>query len=235
MRPEARKDGASLRVMTWNVHSCIGTDRRLDPERVRRCIAAIDPDIAALQEVDSRRDRRDGFELLGECLGEHRAEVRTIRSPDGDYGHMLLSRGPMTGWVHHDVSFRRREPRALIEALVEVEGGTVGVLAAHLGLSRRERRHQAERLAALAAADDVPTVIAGDFNEPTGRGAASRRLGEHFLSAGRAATFPSWWPLIPLDRIWFEPSLELVASGVYGDADRASDHLPLWADFKLKH
>ena len=223
-----------LRVLTWNVHSCIGRDGRLDTERVRTCIAAIDPDIAALQEVDSRRDRRDGFDLLGGCLGEHRAEVRTIRTPDGDYGHMLLSRKEMTGWVHHDVSFRRREPRSLIEALVEFDGSTVGVLSAHLGLSRRERRFQADRLAALAAADDVPTVIAGDFNEPTGFGAASRRLRRHFLSAGRRATFPSRWPLLPLDRIWFEPSLELVATDVWRDATGASDHLPLWADFRLK-
>lgn len=226
--------GDRLRVLTWNVHSCIGIDRRLDPERIRECIAAIDPDIAALQEVDSRRDRRDGFDLLGDCLGKHRAEVRTIRTPDGDYGHMLLSRREMTAWVHHDVSFRRREPRSLIEALVEFDGGTIGVLSAHLGLSRRERRFQAEQLAALAAADDVPTVIAGDFNEPTGFGAATRRLRRDFLSVGRCATFPSPWPLFPLDRIWFEPSLELVATGVWRDARGASDHLPLWADFRLK-
>jgi endonuclease/exonuclease/phosphatase family metal-dependent hydrolase len=226
--------GACLRVLTWNVHSCIGTDGRLDPQRVRECIAAIDPDIAALQEVDSRRDRRDGFDLLGDCLGGHRAEVRTIRTPDGDYGHMLLSRTQMTAWVHHDVSFRRREPRSLIEALVEFDGCTIGVLSAHFGLSRRERRTQADRLAALAAADNVPTVIAGDFNEPTGFGAATRRLRRNFHSAGRRATYPSRWPLFPLDRIWFEPSLELVSSGVWTDARGASDHLPLWADFRLK-
>jgi endonuclease/exonuclease/phosphatase family metal-dependent hydrolase len=226
--------GARLRVLTWNVHSCIGTDRRFDAGRVRACIAAIDPDIAALQEVDSRRDRRDGFDLLGDCLGDHRAEARTIRTPDGDYGHMLLSRREMTGWVHHDVSFRRREPRSLIEALVKFDGSTIGVLSAHLGLSRRERRFQADQLAVLAAADNVPTVIAGDFNEPTGFGAATRRLRRHFLSTGRRATFPSRWPLFPLDRIWFEPSLELVATGVWEDARGASDHLPLWADFRLK-
>lgn len=225
---------ARFRVLTWNVHSCIGTDRRFDPERVRECIAAIDPDIAALQEVDSRRDRRDGFDLLGDCLGGNRVEARTVRTADGDYGHMLLSRSEISAWVHHDLSFRRREPRSLIEALVEFDGGTIGVLAAHLGLSRRERRFQADRLAALAAADDVPTVIAGDFNEPSGFGAATRRLGRNFLSAGRRATFPSRWPLFPLDRIWFEPSLELVASGVFKDAGGASDHLPLWADFLVK-
>lgn len=223
-----------FRVLTWNVHGCIGRYGRFDPERVLRCIAAIDPDVAALQEVDSRRAGRDGFELLGRCLGEYRAEARTLRTPGGDYGHMLLSRRAMSAWVHHDVSFGRREPRSVIEALVEFDGGTIGVLSAHFGLSPRERRFQAERLAELAAADGVPTVIAGDFNEPTGFGAATRRLGRHFLSAGRRATFPARRPFLPLDRIWFEPSLELVASGVWSGARDASDHLPLWADFRFR-
>lgn len=223
-----------IRVLTWNVHSCIGGDGRLDPQRVRDCIAAIDPDIAALQEVDSRRDRRDGFDLLGDCLGAHRAAVRTLRTPDGDYGHMLLSRHEMTAWVHHDMSFRKREPRSLIEARVELESGSISVLATHLGLSRRERRFQAGLLAGLAAADNLPTVIVGDFNEPSGFGAATRRLRADFESAGRRATFPARWPLFPLDRIWFEPSLELVRSGVWPAARNASDHLPLYADFRLR-
>lgn len=225
--------GALLRIMTWNVHSCIGADRRVDPERVREHIAAINPDIAALQEVDSRRDNRDGFDLLGDCLGDHRTEVRTIRSDDGDYGHMLLSRHEMIGWVHHDVTFGRREPRSLIEARVKVGTIVISVLTAHFGLSHRERRYQADKLLELAAADDIPTVIAGDFNEPTGLGAVTRRLRDRFMSTGRRATYPSSLPLFPLDRIWFEASLELVGGGVWPAARGASDHLPLYADFRL--
>jgi endonuclease/exonuclease/phosphatase family metal-dependent hydrolase len=221
-----------MRVMTWNVHSCIGLDRRFDPERVKRCIRELNPDIVALQEVDSRRDLRDGFELLGDALGEHRAEVRTIRTPDGDYGHMLLSRWAITAWTDHDISFGKREPRSLIEACIETDAGPISVLAAHLGLNLGERRQQAVTVAALAEADRVPTVVMGDFNEPTGEGAAGRLLGREFVSAGKRATFPSFRPLFPLDRIWFEPSLELVRSDVCRAGRRASDHLPLWADLR---
>ncbi|MEX2124173.1 MAG: endonuclease/exonuclease/phosphatase family protein [Woeseia sp.] len=226
-------DDGTIRVLTWNVHSCIGTDRRFDPERVKDTIHALEPDIAALQEVDSRRDLRDGFDLLGNALGNHRAEVRTIRTPDGDYGHMLLSRWEITAWTHHDISFRRREPRSLIEARIETGAGPISVLATHLGLNRGERRQQAITVAALAEADRLPTVVMGDFNEPTGRGTAGRMLGQVFRSVGRQATFPSRWPLFPLDRIWFEPSLSLIRSDTPRDARRASDHLPLWADFRL--
>jgi len=223
-----------FRVLTWNVHSCIGTDRRFDPERVKAIIEAIDPDIAALQEVDSRRDLRDGFDLLGNTLGTHSAEVRTVRTADGDYGHMLLSRWKITSWTHHDISFRKREPRSLIEARVETDAGPLSVLAAHLGLSRGERREQARTIAALAEADGLPTVVLGDFNEPTGNGTAGRMLGTLFRSVGRPATFPSRWPLLPLDRIWFESSLALIDSGVHRQTPRASDHLPLWADLILQ-
>lgn len=223
---------ATLRVLTWNVHSCIGTDRRLDPDRVRQHIHAIDPDIAALQEVDSRRDRRDGFELLGNCLSSHRAEVRTIRTTDGDYGHMLLSRWPITAWRDLDISYARREPRSMIEATIETDLGRLNVLCTHLGLGRGERRQQARKIQILAEADNRPTVIMGDFNELTGFGAAGRVLARTFRSAGRHATFPSRRPLFPLDRIWFEPSFTLVRADVYRDARRASDHLPLWADLR---
>jgi len=223
-----------IRVLTWNVHSCIGTDRRFDPERVKAIIRSLDPDIAALQEVDSRRDLRDGFDLLGNTLGNHRAAVRTVRTRDGDYGHMLLSRWEIATWTHHDLSFRRREPRSLIEARIQTDAGPLSVLASHLGLNRGERREQASKIAALAEADDLPTVILGDFNEPTGRGTAERMFGKVFRSVGRPATYPSRWPLLPLDRIWFEPGLDLIAAGVHRDAAQASDHLPLWADLKLQ-
>lgn len=223
-----------IRVLTWNVHSCIGTDRRFDPERVKAIIHSLNPDVAALQEVDSRRDLRDGFDLLGDTLGSHRAAVRTVRTPDGDYGHMLLSRWEITTWTQHDLSFRRREPRSLIEARIQTDAGPLSVLATHLGLNHGERREQVGKITALAEADDLPTVILGDFNEPSGRGAAERRFGKLFRSVGRPATFPSRWPLLPLDRIWFEPSLELMDSGVHREARQASDHLPLWADLRLR-
>lgn len=223
-----------VRVLTWNVHSCIGIDGRFDPERVRKIILSLDPDVAALQEVDSRRDLRDGFDLLGDCLGSHQATVRTIRTADGDYGHMLLSRWEIASWTNHDLSFGRREPRSVIEARVETDEGPISILATHLGLSLGERRAQAATLMKLAEADGLPTVVLGDFNEPSGFGSAGRRLSRQFHSAGRLATYPSLWPLVPLDRIWYEAGFDLIGTAVHRDARRASDHLPLWADLRFR-
>jgi endonuclease/exonuclease/phosphatase family metal-dependent hydrolase len=44
-----------LRLMTYNVHRCVGTDRALDVERVAEVIAAENPDVVALQELDVLR------------------------------------------------------------------------------------------------------------------------------------------------------------------------------------
>lgn len=38
-------------IATYNVHDCVGTDGRRDPERVARVIAETGADILALQEV----------------------------------------------------------------------------------------------------------------------------------------------------------------------------------------
>ncbi len=54
--------GRQLRIMTYNVHSCFGTDRKLDPGRIAEVIAECEPDIVALQEVDVARARSGGVD-----------------------------------------------------------------------------------------------------------------------------------------------------------------------------
>lgn len=49
--PKLRADGLSLRVMTYNIHSCKGRDGKIRPERIAAVIRAAGPDVVALQEV----------------------------------------------------------------------------------------------------------------------------------------------------------------------------------------
>src|SRR5580693_9261607 len=48
-----------VRILTYNVHRCVGADRRLD---VADVIAAQAPDIVALQELDVGRARTGGVD-----------------------------------------------------------------------------------------------------------------------------------------------------------------------------
>jgi endonuclease/exonuclease/phosphatase family metal-dependent hydrolase len=62
------------RIMTYNVHSCRGTDGKLDVGRIAAVIAQSRPDIVALQEVDVRRTRTgsvDQAHAIAERLGMH--------------------------------------------------------------------------------------------------------------------------------------------------------------------
>lgn len=219
-----------LRVATWNVHSCIGSDGRHSPGRVRRLARAIEADIMALQEVDSRVNGRDGFEELGTALGPASAHCRTLRTPDGDYGHMLLSRWPIARWDIHDISVRGREPRSVIDGIIETGSGQVRVLSTHLGLGQRERIRQVAMIADLLGDPATATILLGDFNEATGFGPASRVFGRRLESVGRWRTFPAQRPLLPLDRIWCAPPMTAERSWVMPEVRHASDHLPLVAD-----
>ena len=57
----------TIRLMTYNVHRCVGVDRKLDLERVADVIAASRPDVVALQELDvgRARTRAQGFSAIG--------------------------------------------------------------------------------------------------------------------------------------------------------------------------
>jgi endonuclease/exonuclease/phosphatase family metal-dependent hydrolase len=110
------------------------------------------------------------------------------------------------------------------------------VIATHFGLHAVERRLQANRLMTvlgepLAAnrrlADAV--LLMGDLNEWRGRSGAIRLLDRRLGPSAAARTFPSWLPVLALDRIYAEGPAVLRDLYVYRSplARLASDHLPL--------
>ena len=58
-----------IRIASYNVHGGIGRDRRCSPERIRDVIREIDPDVIALQEVESSANGIDMFEWLAAETG----------------------------------------------------------------------------------------------------------------------------------------------------------------------
>jgi endonuclease/exonuclease/phosphatase family metal-dependent hydrolase len=52
-----------FRIMTYNVHRCVGTVRKLSPQRIAEVIAPCDPDIVALQEIDVVRMHTGGIDV----------------------------------------------------------------------------------------------------------------------------------------------------------------------------
>jgi endonuclease/exonuclease/phosphatase family metal-dependent hydrolase len=227
--------GKRVRVLTWNVHGCVGRSGRFDPDAVVNTVRRLQPDIAALQEVDARRHVTGGvdtFAHITDQLGGHAAEARTIRTPYGDYGHLLISRWPLEQVQTLDLSVAAREPRAAIVACTAERW--LHVAAAHLGLNARERRRQ---LGLIRGVIDErapgPCVVLGDFNEWRRKGVATKALCPPFVAATTLPTYPAGWPVLPLDRIWYRPPLELVSARVVSEVQRLSDHLPVLAELRI--
>lgn len=228
------RPGRSIRVLTWNVHAGIGPDGRYDLPRIVALVRRHQPDIIALQELDSRgRGITSPFDYLSVALGTHAAEAKTISAPDGDYGHVLISRWPLTDIAIHDLSISRREPRRAIEATVRTPDGPLHLASVHLGLSFRERREQAAMLAAIAGTARHTTVMLGDFNDWFIYGAVRRSLATLLPGRTRLRSFPARWPLLMLDRIYCRPCTALLSAWTDPLACRVSDHLPVIADIRL--
>jgi endonuclease/exonuclease/phosphatase family metal-dependent hydrolase len=229
-------DGSTIRVLTWNVHGCVGRDRVRDPTRVAKVLEAAQPDVCALQEIDNRTREvaQDPFSYFGELFGWRTVSARTLSAKDGHYGHIVMSRWPIESLGELDLSVRWHEPRKAIFGEVATPQGPVAIAAVHLGLMWTERRRQYPRIKErIAALGDRPLVALGDFNDFPGRGLAEKHLSPPLLPVPPLATFPSRLPLLPLDRIWYSAPLELVTSATLNDAEHVSDHLPLLATFRL--
>ena len=93
-------DATPLRVMTYNVHRCVGRGGTDSFDAVADLCAASSADLIALQELDApTTDDGDGVHHardLAARLGMRYLMLRTFRRlADRDYGHALLSRHPI--------------------------------------------------------------------------------------------------------------------------------------------
>lgn len=237
---DAAADG--LLFASYNVHKCVGTDRRFDPERIQAVISEIGADVIALQEADKRFGDRGA--LLDLAALERDAGLVPVVIENGHAGHgwhgnMVLVREALVNRLHQ-VTLPGLEPRGALVVDLDSREGPLRLVAAHLGLLRQSRRKQVERLLAHAAeAADRPTVLMGDLNEwRRERGSSLHGFAPGFGPVGRGTpSFPSYFPLLALDRIIARPGRILGPVEVHMSplSRRASDHLPIKARVRLRH
>ncbi len=225
-----------MKLLSWNVHGFVGGDGVYDPDRIVDVLGSLRPAIAALQEVDLRQTDTDLVSQLRGVIGPHSVSAPAMGKGANWYGQVLLSRYPVVRHTIHDLSFLTAEPRRLIEAVLDIGGGMLRVLAAHLGLKRRERAYQFNIIRAVAATDPtIPVVLMGDLNEwlPAPR-TARRVLGPGAEGTSpMIRTFPAKTPLFPLDRMMSRPGILLKAAHAVKHVRLPSDHLPLLAQLNM--
>ena len=226
-----------IRIVSFNVHACIGTDGRFDPARILDVLAALQADIVALQELEDHA-WGDGTlsEHFADRLGMYAYQGSTLRRKDTPYGNLLLARRKAAEFRTHDLSVPGGEPRGAIEAVFDIAGQRLQLVATHLGLRVAERRRQVTRLLELlhASESDI-TVLAGDINEWRPGAFTLRALSRAFDFASRSRTFPARAPALALDRIYVSPGNKVKRLQAHRSQHhhRASDHLPLVCDLDV--
>lgn len=242
-----------LRVMTYNVHSCLGMDGRISPHRIARVIELFDADIVALQEIDLGRARsrwHDQAKMIAAELHMEASFCPTVVRGSELYGHALLSRFPIevirAGALDGGPKSLTCELRGALFARVDVCETKFYVLNTHFGLRRLERAAQVLDLLGEkwlgAVALNEPLIVCGDFNMVPGSvpyRALASRLHDVQLRVGDFRprnTFAALFPFSRIDHIFVSRHFEVEKVQVpQNNLTRvASDHLPLVADLRLR-
>jgi endonuclease/exonuclease/phosphatase family metal-dependent hydrolase len=239
---EARPRAEGTLIASYNVHKCVGVDRRFDPERTSRVIHEIDADVIALQEADTRFGERTGILDLSRLereTGLLPVPVSGMAKAHGWHGNVVLFKKGLVRDVHQIV-LPGLEPRGALVAEIELErGGALRIIAAHFGLLRHSRARQAQMLVELMNdRHEMPTILLGDLNE--------WRLGDRsslntFQSAfgpqpPAVPSFPARLPVLALDRIMANRKGVLTTVEAHDTplSRVASDHLPIKAIVNLQ-
>jgi endonuclease/exonuclease/phosphatase family metal-dependent hydrolase len=241
----------ALRVVTLNIHKGLSQfNRRMVIHELREGLNALEPDLVFLQEVQGLNEHHalrfatwphaPQHEYLAQQGWQH-AYGRNRVHHYGHYGNAILSRFPIVSSENADVSSHRFEKRGMLHCVLAVPGWrrNLHCVCVHMSLHERGRRGQVEALVerlAPIAARGLPIVVAGDFNDWRQR--VSRvlraRLGLEGVTGvygvRSARTFPSFFPLLRLDRIYVK-GFHIVEARVQRGAPWSllSDHLALGA------
>lgn len=233
---------ADLTVATYNLNFGLAGD-----EATLDTLEALEAGVLVLQETSPEWELHIRARLGARYPHQHWLHSESY--PAG--GSAILSRHPLreirespsaVGWF------------AAIRAVVETPSGPVQVIDVHLKppvsasgslvvgyfTTPDERRLEMEQHLDALHDRDLPTIVAGDFNES--RGEALSLLGQlGFENAGTrfAPGRPTWrWQLGPvrlrhrLDHVLHDARLECLGA-VIVDAGR-SDHVPVVARFRMR-
>lgn len=247
------EEARTLRIMTYNVHSCIGMDGKLSPERIARVIARYSPDVVALQELDVGRTRTGGAdqtEIVARLLRMKFHFHPALRVEEELYGDAILTRFPMrlvrAGELPNVNGKRKREPRGALWTALDLGPTEVHVLNTHLGLSAKERGLQVDALLGeewLGRPGLVsPMILCGDFNALPATSVCRRlrgRLDDAQIKLDGHRPRSTWFGRYPfgrIDHVFVSDGIEVLGVEVPRThlTRVASDHLPLIVDLRVE-
>lgn len=224
-----------IRIASYNMRKARGLDQKRRPERTLQVINGLNADVVVLQEADKRLGARPS--ALPPEMIEAETDLELIRVSCsnvsiGWHGNAVLARKGLDVHGIDRLELPGFEPRGAVRFHLKLGAGLT-VVAAHLGLRRRDRRAQLAELDRITS-DDKHCVIAGDFNEWSAT-KGFEPLAARFETCSPGRSFHARRPVAALDRFALSGGVRLRDAGVdQGPLARvASDHLPIWSDIAV--
>ncbi len=238
-----------VNVLTYNIHSGIGTDGQFNLERIGEVIRSSNADIVGLNEVDCLFHKRSkGMDeplWLSNYLQMHYTFAPGIRNSSflpwkkGGFGNVLLSKFPIVsmetipliGWME------REEPRSLLKACIDTGTGILQVAVTHLGLNEKSRKIQMDKVLA-SLQPNRPTIVMGDWNAKPDE-ISSLMMNSIYKDVwkckgiGEGYTFSSDNPKARIDYIYVSSHFCVEEARVVTEAGEASDHFPLYCAMNI--
>ncbi len=233
-----------LKILTWNIHHCLGVDDKLDVDRIASVISACQPDIVALQEVDQQAARSKNVDQpaeLSRLTGMHVVFGGNIPLQGGRYGNAVLSRFPILSSENKRLpNHREGEQRGVMLVRIQLpqRDQPLTLLATHFD----HRPDDSERIASvhmiseLLPQIDPPRVLAGDLNAVPDS-TVLQLLQARWITAQSEIlpTVPVAKPVQQIDYVLYDTTAhwEQISAEVLAEA-RASDHRAVLVTLRLQ-
>lgn len=226
----------TVRVMSYNICNARGMDDIVDYQRIADIIDKTAPDVVTLQELDSVTNRSKGVDVLSQLASltaMYPVYGASILYDGGKYGIGVLSKEKPLSWKRIPLP-GREEARSLLM----VEFMDYVMCCSHFSLNADDR------LASVGIIDEAvkdfekPVILAGDVNAtPQTPVMEAFKKNWIILSDPAKFTFPSDKQDSTIDYILgYNPegyTYSVWQTRVLTEPV-ASDHLPLFADVRLK-
>ncbi len=160
-----------LRVLTWNLWWRFGPWERRRPA-IAATLAALEPDVVALQEVWGEPGGTNlAAELAGE-LGYHHAFAARLKLDGVEFGNAVLSRWPITSSTATDLPAPPDvdEQRLVLRADIDGPRHPLQVFSTHLNWRFDQSAIRSDQVRTIAEAiagappREFPPVLCGDLN-----------------------------------------------------------------------
>lgn len=239
----------TVRILSYNIHKGLSQfNWRSVLEEIKEVIIHSRADIVCLQEigVNSKalaQEFSTQLEYLADTMWPHYAYGKNSAYTSGHHGNAVLSTWPITQFSNIDLTVSPFEKRGMLHAELQLgDNQFLDVFCTHLNLFGLHRKKQIQLIHSYFQRHNLfekPVALTGDFNDWTATLDSdicqSLNLQEGFYSCSgkHARTFPAWYPLLPLDRIYFR-GIEAVKAQCLTDelTTALSDHLPILCEFR---